>query len=183
MLRPRHVPLVLRAIARWAFGSRTVRRSFAVVAAILVGWGLLSDGETLGTRSGKWVGFHNNYAPDEGVITITSSVGRSATCSVRGRAGSASGNGWVFRGDARIDSTSCEGTLGRAGKVNAALALRMEWSGRVKGIGGDWENVSGSATCEGELVGTLAEGGEWKGLCKREERQWQASFDWKLTGG
>lgn len=160
-----------------------MRRIFVSVAAVGVGWSLMSGGETLGTRSGKWSGFHNHYAPDEGVITITSGAGKSVSCSVRGRAGSATGSGWVFRGDARIDSTSCEGTRGRAGKVAAALALRMEWSGRVKGIGGDWEDVSGSATCEGELVGTIADGGEWKGICKREERQWEASFTWKLTGG
>jgi hypothetical protein len=72
------------------------------------------------------------------------------------------------------------GHIEKNGRASLALKLKMEWHGRVKGIGGDWDDVDGAATCEGELGGTLAEGGEWEGTCKREGKEWKTSFKWKL---
>jgi hypothetical protein len=64
--------------------------------------------------------------------------------------------------------------------VTGALELRMQWRGRVKGIGGDWDDVAGEANCEGPLEGSLASGGGWRGQCRGEGSPFEMSFQWKL---
>lgn len=183
MLRLRHVPLVLRAIARWVVTTRTGRRLGlgAVGLAVLSG---TCASESTATK-GSWTGFHNNYAPNKGAIVFERTWTGGTTCVVQGRTGYTSGSGWVFKGDATIRQTSCDGRVGWGGKVSAALTLRMEWDGSVKGIGGDWDDVSGAADCKGELEGTLDAGGAWQGTCRRKDdgREWAASFEWKPTQG
>ena len=108
--------------------------------------------------------------------------GKSATCTVRGQTGTASGNGWVFRGNATVKETSCAGRIAKDGRVAATLKVRMEWRGRVKGIGGDWDDVAGEADCEGALDGTLMSGGVWNATC-RGENSWTTAFQWTFDGG
>lgn len=200
--RLRHVPLVLAAIARWVVRTRPGRWFGAVVLALvaLAGTGLwlavrsvgcdassppaTVDAVIEGTKRGSWTGLHNNYNPDSGVFTISGGPGKSVGCSLRGKTGVVVGNGWTFKGYASVVETSCAGSVERSGRVSLELSLKTEWRGQVKGIGGDWDDESGSATCEGELEGTLAEGGTWRGTCSRPDRKpWQATLDWKLDEG
>jgi hypothetical protein len=44
----------------------------------------------------------------------------------------------------------------------------------------DWDEVAGSAACEGDLRGTLAAGGDWTGRCKSNGNEWGTSLTWKL---
>lgn len=182
MLRLRHVPLVLRAIARWVVTTKAGRRLGLGVAGIAV---LSATCAEPSSRKGTWTGFHNNYAPNKGAFVLEPTWTGATTCVVQGRTGYTSGSGWVFKGDATIQQTSCEGRVGWGGKVSAALELRMDWDGRVKGIGGDWDDVSGRADCKGSLEGTLRDGGAWQGTCRRQDdgREWAASFEWKPDGG
>lgn len=185
MLRLRHVPLVTQAVARglgrWVLGTKAGRRVGGGVAAVAVVGSLWGGGSA--THPGTWKGFSNEYAPTTGTLTIMGAPGKSATCTLRGKTGAAAGNGWVFRGNATVEGTSCEGQLGKNGSVKAVLKLRQEWRGRVKGIGGDWDDVSGSSSCEGTLEGTLAKGGAWKGTCKSEDAVWATSFAWAPDPG
>jgi hypothetical protein len=183
MLKLRHVPLVLRAIGRWVLTSKTGRRfglGVVGVAGIVVAASSVSGGGEASATKGTWTGFGNSYAPDRGTIVFERAWSGATKCEVRGRAGYTSGNGWVFKGDLSIRETSCEGDTSWTGKVSAPLAMRLEWNGSVKGIGGDWDSVSGKADCSGELRGRLGGGGEWEGTCRRQEdgREWPASFTW-----
>jgi hypothetical protein len=182
MLQLRHVPLVLRAIGRWIVTSKTGRRFALGVAGVtrvgVAASSLSGDGDAA-ARRGTWSGFHNHYAPNQGDILFERAWSGATQCTVRGRAGTTSGNGWVFQGDLSLRETSCEGRTSWTGQVSAPLELRLEWNGSVKGIGGDWDTVSGRADCAGELRGRLGGGGEWQGTCRREDgREWQASFTW-----
>ncbi len=181
--RLRHVPLVLRALARWLVGTQAGRKLGAVVAILVAApvalmWSL--GGGAAISWNGTWTGFSNDFAPTEGRLTFHRGAGKTASCTVRGETGATEGNGWVFRGKATVNELSCEGHIEKNGRASLALKLKMEWHGRVKGIGGDWDDIDGAATCEGELGGTLAEGGEWEGTCKREGKEWKTSFKWKL---
>lgn len=181
MLQLRHVPLVLHAVGRWFVTTAAGRRLGAgALGAGVVAWSLLGGGQS--TRSGTWSGLPNTYAPRDGTLVLEGDPGKSATCTVRGRTGSASGNGWVFRGDAAVKETSCAGKIAKNGRVAATLKLRMEWNGRVKGIGGDWEDVAGKADCEGVLDGTLGSGGVWNATCRGNSADWTTAIQWKLDG-
>lgn len=180
MLRARHVPLVLRAVGRWLVGSKTGRRVGAGLVALgAAGVWLASDGAP-DAKSGRWKGLHNHIAPNDGAFTLSGGKGERATCTLRGQTGSASGSGWVFRGDATVRESRCEGRVDKAGKVSLDLTLELAWDGRQKGIGGDWEDVSGGGTCRGELVGTLEDGGTWTGKCKNDDYTWEAKVGWEL---
>jgi hypothetical protein len=148
-----------------------------LLAAALVA-GSLVGGHAAGV-SGTWSGLANYYAPSKGTITVTGGPGKAATCTVRGKTGSASGDGWVFRGKATVEETSCEGRIDGKGRLSVTLKLRMEWRGRVKATGGDWEDVEGSSSCDGNLEGTLTSGGVWKAKCKNDNNESDTSFEWK----
>jgi hypothetical protein len=174
MLRARHIPILIRAFGGWLVRTRAGRRLGAVVVLLT-----LVPSFCGGTRHGGWAGFSNQIAPSEGEILLEG-TGSSMTCIVRGETGYASGDGWVFKGEATVSETSCEGNIQLSGRVSAVLKLERRWSGRIKGIGGDWEDTDGEATCEGNLTGTLRAGGTWEGKCKRDGKEYDASFAWKL---
>jgi hypothetical protein len=131
-------------------------------------------------RKGSWSGMEKVIAPHAGTFGLQGALGTAATCTVRGKTESLSGGGWVFRGEAVVAETKCEGRIETNGRVTADLQLKAEWHGRAKGMGGEWEDIHGKATCEGELTGTLGAGGQWKGKCASEEREWETTIDWKL---
>ena len=176
MVRLRHVPLILTALARWVLGARWGRWGIGV-CAVAVMWAQL--GPAPAKTTGEWAGLGNHIAPNRGPIELTGRPGGSTGCTVRGETGYVHGDGWVFKGEARGKETSCEGKIARDGEVKAVLDLEMTWDGRIKGIGGDWEDTSGKASCTGDLSGTLEAGGKWTAKCKREDREWEASFSWK----
>lgn len=142
---------------------------------------LVGGSET--TTTGTWKGLSNHIAPRKGEIAITGTRGKSATCTVSGQTKGENGDGWVFRGDASVEQISCEGRIEKSGSVSLDLQLKMEWRGRIKGIGGDWEDTDGEATCEGELQGTLTEGGRWSAKCKRDDKEWETELQWNLDEG
>lgn len=180
-LRPAHIPLVLGAIARSLIGTRAGRRflaAFGGATALVV---YVSGGSEAAKRhEGTWSGMHNEYAPNNGAFTIEGERGKAATCTIRGRAGSANGSGWVFRGDLTVEELACDARIGKDGRVTGRLKLKKEWAGSVKGIGGDWEPRSGSAVCEGDLDGTLSTG-TWKGTCpKLDGGRYDSQVDWTI---
>jgi hypothetical protein len=149
-------------------------------AIALWAWVGADDAELQSERRGSWTGFSNDIAPSKGTFSLTTALGKPATCTLRGKTSRATGNGWVFKGDASVTETSCEGKVNAGGKVALVLSIQMKFNGRWKGIGGDWEDISGSAKCEGDLTGTVASGGTWKGTCKSENAEWETSIDWKF---
>lgn len=174
MLEARHVPLVVGAVGRWFIRSRAGRR--LGVGALVVATGGLLIGRCVGARHGSWEGFANVYAPGKGELSFD-----GARCTLSGRTGERSGDGWVFRGEATARETKCEVRVGVGGRVEGTLAIRLEWDGRVKGIGGDWEDTSGVRDCEGELSGSFAKGGKWEGRCtKPDGGTWETSIAWKV---
>jgi hypothetical protein len=178
MLHRRFASRLALALGRSLVGTSTGRKVIAVTVGVAA-VGSLTSGDA--TRSGRWSGLPNVIAPTEGPIELQGAPGKSATCTVRGKTRSASGNGWVFRGDAAVEEASCEGRIEKDGRVSVELELKLEWNGRIKGIGGDgWDDVDGKATCKGELKGTLAAGGKWEAKCERDETEWETSIDWKL---
>lgn len=132
---------------------------------------------------GTWSGLANHIAPNKGTITLEGTRGGSATCTVRGKAGFVTGNGWNFKGEATVAEKSCEGRIEKDGSVSLPLELRLEWSGRIKGIGGDWEDIDGYGDCKGELKGNLTTGGAWAGKCKNDKYEWDASIEWEPEAG
>lgn len=174
MLEARHVPLVVRAVGSWLFRSRAGRRVGLGLLAVVAGAALLGRCAP-GARRGSWEGFANFYAPDKGELSFD-----RGRCALSGRTGEASGDGWVFRGTATARETKCEVRVGSGGRVEGTLAVRLEWDGRVKGNGGDWEDTSGTRDCEGEISGTFAKGGTWDGRCTRPDGStWATTLTWK----
>jgi hypothetical protein len=177
MLRQRYASRLIRALAFGLFATPAGRKCIAAVVAVAAVWGLVgSDAK----RSGTWSGLANHIAPNEGSIELQGAPGESATCTVRGETKGASGDRWVFKGHAAVAETSCEGRIEKDGRVSAVLQLKMEWNGRIKGMGGDWEDIDGKCTCEGDLKGTLAAGGKWEAKCKNDKGEWETSFEWEL---
>jgi len=177
MLRQRYASRLIRALGRWLFGTTAGRRcAAAVVAVAAVGSLVGSDAK----RSGTWSGLANHIAPHKGSIELHGAPGEPATCTVRGETKGTSGDRWVFKGHAAVEETSCEGRIEKDGSVSAVLQLRMEWNGRIKGMGGDWEDIEGKCTCEGDLTGTLAAGGKWDAKCKDDKSEWETSLVWEL---
>jgi hypothetical protein len=181
--RLRHVPLVLAVLARWLIGTTVGRKLLAVGVggAALVVVALSSGGDAAKRRSGTWSGLWNEYAPTRGDFVIEGPPEKAATCQVRGRTSSASGDGWVFRGNASVAETECKVRIAKNGRVSGRLKLEKQWRGRVKGIGGDWDDTSGTALCEGDLEGTLSAGGTWKGKCTIGDKDHTSSIAWTLT--
>jgi len=178
-LRLAHTPLIVGAIGRWLVGSRTGRKVFVVGLGLGAATAMLTGTrEPSRRREGTWSGLHNEYAPNKGQFTV-----EAATCTFRGRAGFVSGNGWVFKGSLSVDEVACNGGIGKDGRVSARLTFKERWDGQVKGIGGDWDDRSGTALCTGEVEGTLAGGGTWKGTCRTDEgKTYPSSFVWSLRG-
>lgn len=184
-----HLPLVLAALARWLVGSSAGRKLLAVgvglgasTAALIVVASSPGGGDAAKRHSGRWSGFDNEYAPTQGDFVIAAEPGKAATCQVRGQTGSATGNGWVFRGEASVTEITCEARIANDGRVSARLKLEKSWSGRVKGIGGDWDSTSGTDLCEGDITGTLSAGGTWKGTCTTDDGQtYESSIAWTLS--
>jgi hypothetical protein len=187
-LRLAHLPLIVAAVARGLLGTRTGRKVLAVgvgataLAVVVSGTYANTGGSDATTRrEGMWVGLYNQYAPTKGELVLEGPA-EASKCRLRGRAGSASGNGWVFHGSLSVAEVACEARIGKDGRVSAGLKFKEEWDGRVKGIGGDWEERYGSALCEGEVNGTVAAGGTWKGTCKTDEgRTYASSLTWTLN--
>lgn len=173
MLEARHLPLVGRAVGRWLLRSRGGRRALVGVLVVASGGWLLGRCAP-GVRHGSWEGFANAIAPNEGGVSFD-----GARCTLSGRTGETSGDGWVFRGEATARETKCEIRTAGDGRVEGKLVVRLEWDGRVKGNGGYWEDVSGSSDCEGTLSGKLASGGTWEGRCTKPGGSWTTSLTWK----
>jgi hypothetical protein len=171
--------LAVVTAARWMFETKAGRGCAAGIAVVAVAWTLVGGGPA--TTSGTWTGLPNAIAPSEGPITFESAADGGVRCTVRGQTGSTSGNGWVFRGEATVRETSCEGRVAGDGTVSAVLKLRMEWHGSIKGIGGDWEDIDGFGNCAGPLTGSLTpDGGEWQAECENERGRWKTSLAWAV---
>ena len=170
---------MLRVLGRLLLETKTGRRLLAGATAIGT-LGVLLSGSA-NERTGTWSGLANHIAPHKGPISIKGKPGKSATCTVRGHTKSAVGSGWVFKGDASVAESSCEGHIEKDGRVSLDLVLTLAFDGKWKGVGGDdWEDIEGHATCEGKLEGALAQGGEWKAKCKNDTNEWETAIAWKL---
>lgn len=173
------VALAVVRAARWTVETRGGR----VVAALLVVGAVVFSlaGEDPTIRTGKWRGFAGAVAPWEGPIRLESTRDGQVRCHVEGWTGTASGNGWVFRGDATVRSTSCEGRIDDDGGLSVTMDLRMEWHGKIKGWDSDWERIDGYGDCSGPLGGSLGTGeGEWQAQCTNEKYEWTTGLRWTL---
>ena len=181
--RLRYFWIVLVAVTRAILASRRGRLALAVVVVVAAAWHFASGGQaTPITSQGAWKGFANMYAPGSGTLTIDRERANVMSCTLRGQAGVASGDGWVFKGSMVAQETSCTGQVAPDGRVTGILEVGLTWRGRVKGIGGDWDDESGSATCKGELRGTLAGGGDWPARCTRGDKEWTTRLTWSMVG-
>lgn len=172
--------LALVTAVRWGIETKVGRGFAFLIAAVVIASSLMGGAPT--AASGKWTGFSNCVAPSEGPITFETTADGDVRCTVRGRTATTSGNGWVFRGEATVQETSCEGRIAEDGSVSATLKLRMEWHGEIKGIGGDWEDIDGFGNCAGPLTGSLtADGGAWPAECENDRYEWKTSIEWSVA--
>ncbi|MBL8743139.1 MAG: hypothetical protein JNK04_18645 [Myxococcales bacterium] len=179
MSNRRYTSRLVRAVALWLWGTWPGRKALAAIVIVAAGIVTVASPREQTDLKGGWKGLANVIAPDHGDFALTGKAGGPATCIVRGRAGVVTGNGWSFKGDATVAERSCEGRIEKNGSVSLNLQLRLDWSGRIKGIGGDWESIDGYGDCEGELTGTLTAGGKWEAECKNDKYEWNTSFEWK----
>jgi hypothetical protein len=168
------------AVLRWSVGTTRRRRVTGLCDLLLVAW-CLAGPETI-ARGGSWRGLDRSIAPHKGRITLEGTLGGTGRCTVQGEDTTAVGNGWVFRGKTTVHEVTCALQIDREGTVNALLQVRMEWHGRIKGIGGDgWDDADGYGDCVGPLVGKLTPGtGAWHGECRNERHRWPVELEWTL---
>lgn len=132
-------------------------------------------------RHGTWTGLSGSISPADGPFVIDERAGGEGTCMMRGQSSSSSGNGWVFRGNTTVQETACALRIAKGGATTGELTLRIEWHGRMKGIGGDdWDDVDGYGDCTGQLVGSHGGKGTWQGVCVNERHRWNQRFDWTV---
>lgn len=165
---------------RWSVATTSGRRFTGLCSVLLAAW--CWGGDEAIARSGTWRGLDRSIAPHQGRITIEGNRGGTGRCRVQGDATTAVGNGWVFHGKATVREVACEFRIDEEGTVNALLRVRMEWHGRIKGIGGDdWDDADGFGDCIGPLIGKLSTGtGAWRGECRNDRHRWPAELEWTL---
>ncbi len=164
-------------------GTSAGRGVIGLCGLVVLCW-CMAGGDTIAT-GGTWRGFDRSIAPHEGRITIEITDSGAGRCTVRGDATTATGNGWIFRGRTTVRETACEVHVVGEGTLSALLEVRMEWHGRIKGIGGDdWDDADGYGDCVGPLTGDLREGtGRWHGECRNDRHRWSADLEWTLDAG
>jgi hypothetical protein len=147
---------------------------------VLAAW-CIAGPETI-ARHGTWVGLDRSIAPHKGRITLEGDRPGTGRCTVQGEDNMAVGNGWVFRGKTTVREEACAVQIDEEGSVSAVLRVRLEWHGRIKGIGGDdWDDIDGYGDCVGPFLGSLTPGsGTWRGECKNERHRWPAELQWTL---
>lgn len=165
---------------RWAGETSTGRGFSGLCGVLFLAW-CMAGSETI-ARSGTWRGLDRSIAPHQGRISIEATADGAGRCTVQGDATTAVGSGWVFHGKTTVRQVACEVRVEEGGSLNALLRLRLEWHGRIKGIGGDdWDDADGYGDCIGPLFGHLSQGtGSWRGECRNDRHRWPAELEWTL---
>jgi hypothetical protein len=166
-------PPVLRSPSSPVVAAAWLCVAFAA-GAVLIAWASGAGA----VRHGTWTGLRGSIAPDSGSFTLEDSGNGVGRCTVRGQDSISIGNGWVFRGHTQAREVACDVRIERDGALSGELSLRIAWQGRIKGIGGDWDDTEGFGVCTGPLVGSHDGVGAWQGACENEGHQWTTRFDW-----
>jgi len=171
-----------RAIGTRVLTALAIVGVVGVVGVVVVGtFGVgVGIGKEPTIHRARWTGFPGRIAPWEGPLTIEVHPDGTLHCALEGSTGSASGNGWSFRGRATVHSTSCDGRINDDGTVSAQLMVHSEWHGQVRGWDSDWDDADGASDCTGPLTGSLTGGGAWQGSCAGTGSPWTTSLQWSL---